>query len=131
MNKQDLDKLVDVWMAGVMLGRDDRGRPTKDHEANWWALELVMNWKYDNQHELLWSFILAVHEKDPNSEVVGHLAAGPFEDLLSEFGNDYIERVEALAKSDVRFKSMLCGIWQDRMSDELWSRIRLARSGAC
>jgi hypothetical protein len=131
MNKADFDKLVEGWIAGVVCGRDERGQPTKEHEKNWWALEIVMNWKHDNQHELLWSFILAVHARDTNGESSGHLAAGPVEDLLSEFGSDYIERVEALAASDVRFKTMLCGVWQDGMSDELWRRIQLASSGAC
>jgi len=129
MNKADLDKLVDAWIAGI--ARDDRGRPTNEYEKNWWALEIVMNWIYDNQHELLWSFILAVHARDINGKVSHHLAAGPVEDLLSEFGDDYIERVEALAASDVRFQRMLCGVWQNSMSDELWRRLQLARSGAC
>jgi len=131
MNKADFDKLVDAWIAGVVLGRDDRGRPTEEYEKNWWALEIVINWTYDNQHELLWSFILAVHARDTDNETSDYLAAGAVEDLLSEFGNDYIERVEALAASDVRFKSMLCGVWQNTMSDELWSRLQQARSGAC
>ncbi|HET6978999.1 MAG TPA: hypothetical protein VFI24_21885 [Pyrinomonadaceae bacterium] len=131
MEIQDLNKLVEAWIAGVLLGRDERGQPTKEYETNWWALETVMNWKHDHQPELLWNFILAVHERDVNGTVSGHLAAGPVEDLLSEFGENYIERVETLAASDVRFKRMLCGVWQDTMSDELWNRIQLARHGGC
>ena len=131
MNKADFDELVDAWIAGVVLGRDDRGRATQEYEKNWWALEIVMNWPYDNQHELLWSFILAVHARDINNKAAAHLAAGPVEDLLSEFGEDYIERVEALAASDLRFKYMLTWAWQANMSDELWNRFQLARAGAC
>jgi len=131
MNKADFDELVDAWIACVVLGRDERGRATQEYEKNWWALETVMNWPYDNQHELLWSFILAVHARDINGAASPHLAAGPVEDLLSDFGNAYIERVEALAASDVRFKDMLCWAWQAGMSDEPWRRFQLARSGAC
>jgi hypothetical protein len=131
MNKADFDELVEAWIACMVLGRDDRGRATEEYEKNWWAVETVMNWPYDNQHELLWSFILAVHARDINNKAAAHLAAGPVEDLLSEFGEDYIERVEALAASDLRFKYMLTWAWQANMSDELWNRFQLARAGAC
>jgi len=90
-----------------------------------------MNWKYDNEPDSLWSFILSVHERDAEEKVAGHLAAGPVEDLMSQFGESYIERVEDLANKDARFKRMLCGVWQDVMSDELWARFRRARNGAC
>lgn len=130
MNKAELDELVDAWMAGVVRGRDERGRPTKEYEQNWWAIEKVIDWRFDNEPELLWSFILAVHARDINGESFAHLAAGPVEDLLSDFGDDYIERVEALAASDARFKYLLGGVWQSTMSDELWRRLQLARSGA-
>ena len=131
MNKADFDELVEAWIACMVLGRDDRGRATEEYEKNWWAVETVMNWPYDNQHELLWSFILAIHARDINNKAAAHLAAGPVEDLLSEFGEDYIERVEALAASDLRFKFMLTWAWQANMSDELWNRFQLARAGAC
>jgi len=91
----------------------------------------VMNWKYDYEPESLWSFILNVHERDAGEEVASHLAAGPIEDLMSQFGEMYIDRIEDLARKDARFKRMLCGVWQDMMSDELWDRFQRARNGAC
>jgi hypothetical protein len=131
MNEHEPSKLVDAWIRGVTQGRDERSRPTEAHDENWWALETVMNWKYDNEPDSLWSFILSVHERDVEERVAGHLAAGPVEDLMSQFGESYIERVEDLANKDARFKRMLCGVWQDMMSDELWARFRRARNGAC
>ena len=58
-----------------------------------------MDWRYDDEPDQLWSFILEVHERDFGDEVARHLGAGPLEDLMSEFGNDYIESVEARARS--------------------------------
>src|SRR5262245_30712104 len=131
MKDHALSKLVDAWIRGVTQGRDERSRPTAAYDENSWALETVMNWKYENEPDSLWSFILSVHARDGEEAVAGHLAAGPVEDLMSEFGESYIERVEDLANKDDRFKRMLCGVWQDMMSDELWARFQRARNGAC
>jgi hypothetical protein len=128
MDKDELAKLVDAWIKGTLFGRDERGRATPIHDENWWALERPLNWKYDNEPELLWRFILAVHDKDTSEELAMHLSAGPVEDLMSEFGEAYIERIEELARRDARFKRMLCGTWQDAMSDDLWARFQKARS---
>ena len=128
MTEDDLGKIVDAWIAGALFGRTEDGRSTPAYEENWWAIEKVINWKYDNEPEPLWRFILAVHEKDISEKVAGHLAAGPVEDLLSEFGDAYIERIENMARKDARFRRMLWGVWQDAMSDELWSRLQKARS---
>jgi hypothetical protein len=129
MDDHELAKLVDAWIKGTLFGRDERGRATPIHDENWWALERLLNWKHDNEPELLWRFILAVHEKDTSEELAGHLAAGPVEDLMSEFGEAYIERIEDLARRDERFKRMLSCTWQDAMSDDLWTRFQRARSG--
>jgi hypothetical protein len=128
MDELELAKLVDAWIKGTLLGRDERGHATPVHEETWWALERPLNWKHDNEPELLWRFILAVHEKDTSEELAMHLSAGPVEDLMSVFGKAYIERIEELARRDARFKRMLCGTWQDAMSDDLWGRFQRARS---
>ena len=47
---------------------------------------------------------------------------------MTEFGADYIDRVEDLARRDDRFRDMLYGTWQDGMSDELWVRFQKARA---
>jgi hypothetical protein len=128
MDEHELAELVGAWIKGTLFGRDERGRATPIHDENWWALERVLNWKHDNEPELLWRFILAVHEEDTADELAMHLSAGPVEDLMSVFGEAYIERIEDVARRDARFKRMLCGTWQDAMSDDLWARFQKARS---
>ncbi len=126
MNEDGFAKLVDAWIAGALYGRTEQGRPTPAYEENWWALSRVMDWKNDNEPELLWRFILAVHERDSSEEIAGRLSAGPVEDLMEEFGEIYIGRIENLARRDARFKRMLHGVWQGPMSDDLWFRIQKA-----
>ena len=131
MNEVEFSKLVDAWIVHSAFGLNNDGQKTKCYEEYWWAAEMVMNWKYDDEPELLWRFIVEVHMRDAGEKVAGQLAAGPIEDLMSEFGESYIQRVEALAGKDARFKRTLCGTWQDMMSDEVWARFQQARTGAC
>ena len=69
-----------------------------------------------------------MHERANSEDVAGHLSVGPVEDLMSQFGEAYIQRIEELARRDGSFKRMLRGTWQDRMSDDLWSRFQQVRS---
>ena len=124
MNEDEMNKLVDAWIIGAESGRDKDGRETTVHKETWWATEIVLNWPYDDEPELLWRFILEVHERDISEYVAGMLAAGPVEDLLSKFGASYIDKVEDIAQKDERFRQMLCGVWQNNMSDELWLRLQ-------
>jgi len=52
------------------------------------------------------------------------LSAGPIENLLSKFGEQYIERVEHKARKDPAFAKVLGGVWQSDMPDEIWTRLQ-------
>jgi hypothetical protein len=39
----------------------------------------------------------------------------------------FIERVEELARQDPNFNSLLGGVWQNTMTDEVWKRVQAAR----
>jgi hypothetical protein len=58
--------------------------------------------------------------------VVGLLAAGPIEDLLSYHGAHFIEQVEQTACADERMQWALGGVWQLTMTDEFYARVQLA-----
>ncbi|HEV2802918.1 MAG TPA: hypothetical protein VGW12_20805 [Pyrinomonadaceae bacterium] len=122
MNEAELQKLVDAWIAATEA---ERGSP--EHERNWWAISEVINWKYDGEPEMLWRFVLAAYKRELSNQARACLAAGALEDLLSSFGADYIERVEALAKTDSEFNWLLGGVWRLDMTDEVWGRVQAAR----
>ena len=71
--------------------------------------------------------ILQSTDKDRD---IQDLAAGPLEDLLVRHGSLIIDRVEELATSEEKFKHLLGGVWQNTMSDDLWSKVLAAR-GDC
>jgi hypothetical protein len=55
--------------------------------------------------------------------VVGQLAAGPIEDLLSERGAEFISDIEQEARKDRRFRWALGGVWQSTTPDHIWARV--------
>ena len=62
----------------------------------------------------------------PDYQLMGYLAAGPLEDLLSYHGERVIGDVEALAKEDPEFRKCLAGVWQNDMEDEMYARVQKA-----
>lgn len=58
--------------------------------------------------------------------VVGVLAAGPIEDLLSLHGEQFIERFEDGARADLRMAWALGGVRQFQMTDAVWDRVQIS-----
>src|SRR5271157_2462613 len=77
--------------------------------------------------ETAWSGILAILQHDLSDRQMSILAAGIVENLLSEHGEQFIERVEAEAVRNSRFQYLLGGVWKCGMSDGVWTRVRAAR----
>lgn len=102
----------------------------RDNSATQWASDAIMDLAFENP-EALWEFILEVLQRDPPTEVVEVLAAGPLEDCLAKCGEKVIDRVEERAKSDPKFRSLLGGVWRNSMSDDVWARVQASwdRSG--
>ncbi len=123
MDELELNRVVDAWVAA-----QEAEDGTLDHEGNWWAVSQVMDWALDGEADLLWAFILTAYKRNISDRVVSVLAAGPLEDLLAKHGPRFIERVEQLARQDETFNSLLGGVWQNTMSDEVWERVQAARS---
>lgn len=61
--------------------------------------------------------------------ILGNLGAGPLEVLLAQHGEALISDIEVKAKSDRRFFWTLACVWQNSMSDDLWSRVQRATGG--
>lgn len=125
MNQEELDAVIDAWIAAQEA---EEGSP--EYEKSFWAVGEVIDWGLGpevGKPELLWRFILSAYKRDFSERVAAVLAAGPIEDLLSEFGPDYIARVEELARKDGRFKWLLGGVWRLGMTDEVWRRLESAR----
>ena len=122
MDDNELNKIVDAWIAAHELAND-----SPEREECRWAVDRVMDWKFEGQPELLWRFVLSSYERKLTDKVIAVLAAGPLEDLISEFGADYIERIETLARRDPKFNFLLGGVWRSDTRDDVWKRIEAVR----
>jgi hypothetical protein len=71
-----------------------------------------------------WEVILELVREAPEGAIEA-IAAGPIEGFLGRFGESVIDRVEQQAACDAKFQRILKGVWQHRMSDEVWARVQL------
>ena len=100
--------------------------PMPEHPQEW-AAEEVRNIIEGAAGEA-WPLILKLVEFVPyDEEVFSFLAAGPVEDFLALHGDQCFAQVEQLTMSCPRFKDLLCGVLQNDMSDELWSKVQSIR----
>lgn len=77
-----------------------------------------------NEPELAWPIILALVEAAPNHEAIAFVAAGPLEDLVQNYGDEFGDRIVERARDDAAFRSALRGVWGwERVSESLRTRI--------
>ncbi len=119
MDNDKLNKLIDTWIAFQKL--DESGK--NENHPDWWAVFELMDLVQDNPEEG-YKVILAILDRDQSTEIMEILSAGALEDLLSEHGEDFIERIEYEAKDNSDFSNLLGGVWQNSMSDELYARVQ-------
>jgi Family of unknown function (DUF6869) len=118
------DKLVDTLIEYYSYEPK-----SKEAEDRFWAFENALNFKFDNNPEGLWRLILEVLKKVPSpldkgelARPLGRLAAGPLDDLFTDYGPLFIDRIEKEAAVNPKFKNLLGGVWKGDIDDEIWRR---------
>ena len=111
-------ELADAWIA---LQKAKENSP--EYERLFWASEEIwyLCWK---QPEIAWVAIKEILEKDCSGRILENLSAGPLEDLMVYHGPALIQRVEAEARQNRTFASLLGGVWQNSMDPRVWERIQ-------
>lgn len=118
-------KMVDEHFINEWIKHQQESYNNDDAELHW-TDDYLINLTLKGDIEALWKFVLRAYKKDLSQEVIGILSAGALEDVLAVKGEEYIGRIELLAANDQRFKYLLGGVWQNAMSDEIWSRVQAA-----
>ena len=116
-------KDADIARGWVEMHRAVKGSDAQN--ANFWAYEALDDLRGHNV-ERCWEIINEIRRLDDSDLMLSNLAAGPLEDLLVTSGSAFIDRCEALAKTDDRFKSMLGMVWKNSMPEDIWKRVQLA-----
>lgn len=126
MAETDIEELVSRWMAfqQAFIAHPDAPVSPELDEAS----DEVLHMPFDAP-EKTWRFIEAVIARSSDERILGILAAGPIEDLLSQHGEEFVDRVEVLARRNQKFCSLLQGVWRGTMSDEVWERVQKLHTG--
>ena len=119
MDSLSADAIAEEWLL-----KWSSGKAVKDAYS---ALDFELPRK---QPDLCLAAILKVLERidttSPN-EVLGVLAAGPLEDLLSYNGDHVVDQVDLLARRDPSFRLLLNGVWDSSIAPDVLSRLEKYR----
>jgi hypothetical protein len=95
-------------------------------------IEVETKWAFDELEKLVendparaWAVILCIlNTAHQDENALDNLAAGPLETLLARHGRDVVERVEAEAKANPKFKKLLKGVWGNAIDEAVWAKVR-------
>ncbi len=105
MTEEEKEILVKTWIEAQQA--DEK---SEEYRSKFWAIETLIDLPYDDP-ETTWGLILEIHERDDSNEIESILAADPLEDLMTEHGPEFIDRVELKAHSEPKFRRLLGGVW--------------------
>jgi ligand-binding SRPBCC domain-containing protein len=111
--KFDAEQFAEAWFA-------EWG---KDPPISGWATRLLVG-RIDEDAERAWELIRILVEGAPDHAALEWVGAGPLEDLLCEAGPRFVDRVEAQAARDARFRVALSDVWgRNRMDPDVYDRV--------
>jgi hypothetical protein len=121
MENLNEEKLIRHW---ILYSEAKEGSP--EREEYYWAESKLTDY-IETDPELVWKLLLNILSREISQWAVGLLAAGPLEDLLSDYGPQLIDRVEKEARINPKFRIALTGVWQGGMTDDIWKRVQEAQ----
>ena len=117
-------EIADAWLEFHRnLDEKDVYREIAMTNPHLWAVDKLIDIGMD-QPERFWLLILEIFNRSESDWQRTNLAAGPLEDLLSRYGEDFIDRIEKLANQNEKFREMLTGVWKNTISSVVWNRIQ-------
>ncbi|WP_417806908.1 DUF6869 domain-containing protein [Thioclava sp.] len=116
-----VEALVALWLT------DNHDEP--EGEDFPWSVLCVFELR--EYPDVLWAFIRQALAGCETIWQVVMLSAGPLEDLITDHGADFIDKIEREARHSARFAYALTGVWPaDEADPALWARIETARAAA-
>jgi len=118
MKDYDENKLIISWIKLQGLDRD-----TKEAEELMWASNSLIRTTLSNP-EKAWHIILEILQQTDDEWVLTNVAAGPLEDLLAQHPDTAINLLEEEVQHNKKLRSILNGVWQNLMPDDVWKRLQ-------
>lgn len=114
IDEDALDRFINQWFAEIDT-YDENNHPV--------GVDVVlMNFLASDDFQ--WLFIKRAFALAYDANHLEVLAAGPVEHLLAHHGEKWISLIEMESYEDKNFAWMMLGVWQNSMSQELWSRVQ-------
>jgi hypothetical protein len=113
----------DEDLAKAIIARHKAEHKSEQSNALFWTHERTSYLTKYLPHKA-WRVILLIWSIDQSTETMQGLSAGEIEDLLSRNGTVMIPLIEAEAHRDPSFAKLLGGVWKNRMTDEVWTRLQ-------
>jgi hypothetical protein len=113
------DRLLEAYFAHVKAMQQGI-----QDDPDFWAVEEI--WKLiERDPEGTWTLVLEMLRRADGDYMIASIAAGPLEDFIVRYGSPWLERIEAEARSNAKFRRALVGVWgESRMPEELVRRLR-------
>ena len=119
---EEIESLVKSWVA---LHKAEHG--SDDYQSNFWAFDSLIKLLFDDPNAGV-DCIIEILNYDSSIVISENIAAGPLEDLLSFHGIDAVEILEKKIEKSPRLSATLGGVWQNSISNEVWSKFETIRS---
>jgi hypothetical protein len=97
----DLIALADIYLRQHATNRAE----------DFWAWERVHEIVQGGDLDSAWEITLLLLQKAQTDDALGHVAAGPLEDIVDGYGDQALDRVEEACDKDSRLQFALSGIW--------------------
>jgi hypothetical protein len=94
----------------------------------WFEGEHTMLDAINDTPEIAWQAILEISSRELTEEQAGLLGAGALESLLAWHGAHFIDRVEQEAAHNPKFWNSLQSVWKNAMTDDIWERVKKAKT---
>jgi hypothetical protein len=107
-------------------------QPAPEYNSLFWAFRQSYDLAREEPMEA-WQLILTIWSLDKSIPTKQSLSAGLIEELLCYHGESMIQHIERQAKADRSFATLLGGVGQNAMTDQVWSRLQdvwIAADGA-
>ena len=107
MNRNNPKLIAQAWVAS---------------QRNWWAYEKTQNlcWRHPAK---AWDLLQHLLELADTKETILDIGAGPLEDFIRCHAQSFIDRMEALAAKNVRFRRALRIVWIPAGNDDVTKRL--------
>ena len=94
---------------------------TKDKSLEW-ASFAALDYRFDEYWDDLWQAIqiIALLPQEIDNVALATVAAGLVEDLLSDNGAAFIDRILAFSAQSPRMAKMLTGVWPSNIDPAIW-----------